>query len=79
MNSSGKNTSGGTGDGPWRRQSLTLGKDDVSDPDSPRVKSKRDQLTFSAIYPPGYEERRRERLKEKYGVDINPVSVDPNA
>ncbi|KAK1766450.1 Tim17/Tim22/Tim23/Pmp24 family-domain-containing protein [Phialemonium atrogriseum] len=32
-----------------------------------------------SIYPPGYEERRRERLKEKYGVDINPVSVDPNA
>ncbi|KAI1319961.1 hypothetical protein F5Y16DRAFT_405790 [Xylariaceae sp. FL0255] len=27
------------------------------------------------IYPPGYEERRRERLKEKYGVDINPVST----
>ncbi|KAI1333761.1 hypothetical protein F5Y15DRAFT_421547 [Xylariaceae sp. FL0016] len=27
------------------------------------------------IKPPGYEERRRERLKEKYGVDINPVSA----
>ncbi|KAL0939620.1 NADH-ubiquinone oxidoreductase subunit (Tim17/Tim22/Tim23 family protein) [Colletotrichum truncatum] len=25
------------------------------------------------IRPPGYEERRRERLKEKYGVEINPV------
>ncbi|KAI1080992.1 hypothetical protein F5B20DRAFT_538128 [Whalleya microplaca] len=25
------------------------------------------------IKPPGYEERRRERLKEKYGVEINPV------
>jgi hypothetical protein len=28
-----------------------------------------------AIHPPGYEERRRQRLKEKYGIDINPVSV----
>ncbi|ORY68340.1 uncharacterized protein BCR38DRAFT_130335 [Pseudomassariella vexata] len=27
------------------------------------------------IEPPGYEERRRARLKEKYGVDINPVSA----
>ncbi|OTA55141.1 hypothetical protein K449DRAFT_337940 [Hypoxylon sp. EC38] len=27
------------------------------------------------IKPPGYEERRRERLKEKYGVEINPVSA----
>ncbi|KAI1636138.1 NADH-ubiquinone oxidoreductase-like protein [Biscogniauxia mediterranea] len=27
------------------------------------------------IYPPGYEERRRQRLKEKYGVEINPVSA----
>ncbi|KAI0122706.1 hypothetical protein F4814DRAFT_218612 [Daldinia grandis] len=27
------------------------------------------------INPPGYEERRRQRLKEKYGVDINPVSA----
>ncbi|KAI5920570.1 NADH-ubiquinone oxidoreductase-like protein [Camillea tinctor] len=27
------------------------------------------------IAPPGYEERRRERLKEKYGVEINPVSA----
>jgi hypothetical protein len=27
------------------------------------------------IYPPGYEERRRQRLKEKYGVDINPVKA----
>ncbi|KAI1139239.1 hypothetical protein F5Y05DRAFT_342374 [Hypoxylon sp. FL0543] len=28
------------------------------------------------IKPPGYEERRRERLKEKYGVDIKPVSAN---
>ncbi|KAI3325717.1 hypothetical protein HD806DRAFT_454865 [Xylariaceae sp. AK1471] len=27
------------------------------------------------IEPPGYEERRRQRLKEKYGVDINPIST----
>ncbi|SPO05206.1 related to NADH-ubiquinone oxidoreductase 21.3 kDa subunit [Cephalotrichum gorgonifer] len=27
------------------------------------------------ICPPGYEERRRERIKEKYGWDINPVSA----
>ncbi|KAI0148593.1 hypothetical protein GGR57DRAFT_236219 [Xylariaceae sp. FL1272] len=27
------------------------------------------------IEPPGYEERRRERLKAKYGVDIKPVSA----
>ncbi|KAI0128006.1 hypothetical protein BJ170DRAFT_595846 [Xylariales sp. AK1849] len=27
------------------------------------------------IEPPGYEERRRERLKAKYGVEINPVSA----
>ncbi|KAI0017111.1 hypothetical protein F4780DRAFT_782643 [Xylariomycetidae sp. FL0641] len=27
------------------------------------------------IKPPGYEERRRERLREKYGVEINPVSA----
>ncbi|KAK3689635.1 hypothetical protein B0T22DRAFT_374635 [Podospora appendiculata] len=32
-----------------------------------------------SIRPPGYEERRRLRLKEKYGVDINTVSADPNA
>ncbi|KAG7293736.1 hypothetical protein NEMBOFW57_003793 [Staphylotrichum longicolle] len=31
------------------------------------------------IRPPGYEERRRERIKEKYGIDINPVCADPNA
>ncbi|KAK3904651.1 hypothetical protein C8A05DRAFT_42316 [Staphylotrichum tortipilum] len=31
------------------------------------------------IEPPGYEERRRARLKEKYGVDIKPVCADPNA
>ncbi|KAI0965560.1 hypothetical protein F4678DRAFT_476556 [Xylaria arbuscula] len=27
------------------------------------------------IQPPGYEERRRDRLKEKYGVEIKPVST----
>ncbi|WYZ34188.1 hypothetical protein EsH8_I_000464 [Colletotrichum jinshuiense] len=27
------------------------------------------------IRPPGYDERRRERLKEKYGVEINPVKA----
>ncbi|PHH74255.1 hypothetical protein CDD80_3206 [Ophiocordyceps camponoti-rufipedis] len=27
------------------------------------------------IKPPGYEERRRKRIKEKYGWDINPVSA----
>ncbi|KAF4979582.1 hypothetical protein FZEAL_4252 [Fusarium zealandicum] len=27
------------------------------------------------IRPPGYDERRAERLKEKYGVEINPVSA----
>ncbi|TPX18170.1 uncharacterized protein E0L32_002679 [Thyridium curvatum] len=32
-----------------------------------------------AIHPPGFEERRRQRLKEKYGVEINPVSADPAA
>ncbi|KAK0625226.1 hypothetical protein B0T17DRAFT_492354 [Bombardia bombarda] len=32
-----------------------------------------------SIRPPGYEERRRQRLKEKYGVDIQTVSADPNA
>ncbi|KAK3941301.1 hypothetical protein QBC46DRAFT_382855 [Diplogelasinospora grovesii] len=32
-----------------------------------------------SIRPPGYEERRRERLKEKYGIEINTVSADPNA
>jgi hypothetical protein len=39
-----------------------------------------DQLTRrTAIRPPGYEERRRQRLKEKYGFEVNPVSADPNA
>ncbi|KLU85061.1 hypothetical protein MAPG_04093 [Magnaporthiopsis poae ATCC 64411] len=33
---------------------------------------------ISGIKPPGYEERRRQRLKEKYGVEINPVCADPN-
>ncbi|KFH40928.1 NADH-ubiquinone oxidoreductase 21.3 kDa subunit-like protein [Hapsidospora chrysogenum ATCC 11550] len=27
------------------------------------------------IQPPGYEERRRQRIKEKYGFDINPVKA----
>ncbi|KAL7619579.1 hypothetical protein AAE478_010120 [Parahypoxylon ruwenzoriense] len=27
------------------------------------------------IQPQGYEERRRERLKEKYGIEVNPVSA----
>ncbi|KAK3321532.1 hypothetical protein B0H66DRAFT_551995 [Apodospora peruviana] len=31
-----------------------------------------------SIRPPGYEERRRQRLKEKYGIDIHTVSADPN-
>ncbi|KAK4154311.1 hypothetical protein C8A00DRAFT_32911 [Chaetomidium leptoderma] len=31
------------------------------------------------IRPPGYEERRRERLKEKYGIIVDPVSADPDA
>ncbi|KAH6847264.1 hypothetical protein B0I37DRAFT_354030 [Chaetomium sp. MPI-CAGE-AT-0009] len=31
------------------------------------------------IKPPGYEERRRERLKEKYGIEIHTVSADPDA
>jgi hypothetical protein len=31
-----------------------------------------------SIRPPGYEERRRERLKEKYGIEIHTVSADPN-
>lgn len=30
----------------------------------------------AGIQAPGYAERRRERLKEKYGVEINPVSAD---
>lgn len=29
------------------------------------------------IKPPGYEERRRARLKETYGIEVNPVSADP--
>lgn len=27
---------------------------------------------------PGYEERRREKLKEKYGFEVNPVSAQPS-
>lgn len=27
------------------------------------------------IQPPGYEERRRQRLQEKYGLEINPVNA----
>jgi hypothetical protein len=29
----------------------------------------------TGIKPEGYEERRRQRLFEKYGVEINPVSA----
>lgn len=33
-------------------------------------------LTSSTgIQPPGYHERRQERIKEKYGFDINPVKA----
>jgi hypothetical protein len=28
------------------------------------------QLTLTGIYAPGYEERRRQRLMDKYGVDV---------
>ncbi|KAI0832206.1 hypothetical protein F5Y06DRAFT_190383 [Hypoxylon sp. FL0890] len=31
---------------------------------------------LAGINPPGYEERRRQRLKEKYGVEIKPVSAN---
>ncbi|KAK4218384.1 hypothetical protein V8F33_012590 [Rhypophila sp. PSN 637] len=31
------------------------------------------------IRPPGYEERRRQRLKEKYGIEVKTESADPNA
>ncbi|KAK4198830.1 Tim17/Tim22/Tim23/Pmp24 family-domain-containing protein [Triangularia verruculosa] len=31
-----------------------------------------------SIRPPGYEERRRERLKEAYGFEVKPVSTDPD-
>jgi hypothetical protein len=35
-----------------------------------------DKLTLNTgIRPPGYEERRRERIKEKYGFEVNPVSA----
>ena len=34
------------------------------------------QLTLSGIKPPGYEERRRQRLKERYGIDVKTVSAD---
>lgn len=27
------------------------------------------------IRPPGYEDRRRERLREKYGFEVNPVKA----
>lgn len=29
----------------------------------------------TGIKPPGYEDRRRERIQEKYGFEINPVSA----
>jgi hypothetical protein len=28
------------------------------------------RLTLPGIYGPGYEERRRQRLLEKYGIDV---------
>jgi hypothetical protein len=28
------------------------------------------KLTITGIYAPGYEERRRQRLLEKYGIDV---------
>ncbi|KAK4237579.1 hypothetical protein C8A03DRAFT_15907 [Achaetomium macrosporum] len=31
------------------------------------------------IKPPGYEERRRERIKERYGIDVKTFSADPDA
>jgi hypothetical protein len=34
-----------------------------------------DTDTATGIKPPGYEERRRERIKEKYGFEINPVKA----
>ncbi len=30
---------------------------------------------ITGIKPPGYEERRRERIQEKYGFEINPVKA----
>lgn len=30
---------------------------------------------YTGIKPPGYEERRRERVQEKYGFEINPVNA----
>lgn len=34
-----------------------------------------DQVDHTGIRPPGYEERRRERIKEKYGFEIDPVKA----
>ena len=31
--------------------------------------------SLSGIRPPGYEDRRRDRIKEKYGFDIQPVKA----
>jgi hypothetical protein len=45
----------------------------------PRFASAMHTDAVSGIRPPGYEERRRERIKEKYGIDINPVSADPDS
>lgn len=33
------------------------------------------KLTFAGIQPPGFNERRKERLEEKYGVEIKTVSA----
>ena len=30
---------------------------------------------FTGIRAPGYEERRRELIKEKYGFEVNPVNA----
>jgi hypothetical protein len=37
------------------------------------VNSHHSRLTNTGIYGPGYEERRRERLKAKYGYDLTGV------
>ncbi len=39
------------------------------------MKINADVFRIIGIKPPGYEERRRQRLKEKYGVEINPVKA----
>lgn len=34
-----------------------------------------ESFATTGIEPPGYEERRRERIKETYGFEINPVKA----